>query len=478
MKIPKGYILIKEDDYKNLLHQLAVSHQRIEQMSNTILVLQNEVKELKQQLNKHSGNSHKPPSSDGYKKPVVKNNREKSNKHQGAQEGHKGSTLEMTDKPDKIEVKRVNTKLKCECGQSLRNSKEIGFNRSQVIDLVEKLTEVTEYRTELRECSCGKVHTEDSGHFIPIQYGPGIKSLAVYLNQYQFIPFGRTQEMFKDLLGIEISDGCLQASNDRCYDNLEETEAQIKECIKTEPVMHNDETGMRCEGKLQWVHTSSTAKYTHYSLQEKRGQIAIEAIGILADYQGTSVHDRYSSYNLYNCKHGYCNAHLLRDLKYIHEDDNKAWAAKMIGVLIKAKTLKEAGELTKKALKNIQYAYNRVVRIGFKAEPVIKPQKTKKRGKQKKSKSMRLLEVFGDEKYRVLRFAYDLLVPFDNNMAERDLRMIKLKQKISGTFRTKKGGQVFCRIRGYISTVRKHGYNIMNALKLAIIGQPISFEII
>ncbi len=478
MKIPQGYILIKEEDYKNLLHQLTLAHQRIEQMSNTILVLQNEVKELKQQLNKTSSNSHKPPSSDGYKKPIVKNNREKSNKNQGAQVGHKGSTLEMTEKPDKIEVKRVNTKLKCECGNSLRNSKEIGYNSRQVIDLVEKLTEVTEYRIEVRECSCGKIHTEGIGHFIPIQYGPGIKSLAVNLNQYQFIPFGRTQEMFKDLFGIEISDGCLQQSNERCYDNLEETEGQIKEQIKTEPVIRNDETGMRCEGKLQWVHTNSTQMYTHYSLQEKRGQIAIDAIGILKDYQGTSVHDRYSSYNLYNCKHSYCNAHLLRDLKYLHEDDNKPWAAKMIGVLIKAKTLKEAGELTQETIKNINDCYDRAVKKGFKTEPIDKPQKIKKRGRQKKSKSIRLLEVFRDAKDRVLRFVYDQLVPFDNNMAERDLRMIKLKQKISGTFRTKKGGQVFCRIRGYISTVRKHGYNIMDAIKMAIIGQPINFEII
>lgn len=478
MKIPKGYILIKEEDYKNLLHQLTLAHQRIEQMSNKIQALESEVKELKQQLNKNSSNSHKPPSSDGYKKSAVKNNREKSNKHQGAQVGHKGSTLEMTDSPDKIEVKRVNTKLKCECGLSLRNSKELGYNRSQVIDLVEQLTQITEYRTELRECSCGKVHTEGVGHFIPIQYGPGIKSLAVYLNQYQFIPFGRTQEMFKDLLGIEISDGCLQQSNDRCYDNLEETEGQIKECIKTEPVIRNDETGMRCEGKLQWVHTNSTQMYTHYSVQEKRGQIAIDDIGILVDYQGTSVHDRYSSYNLYNCKHSYCNAHLLRDLKSIDEDDNMPWAAKMIKVLMKAKAFKEAKELNEKTLRYINNTYNRVVKSGFLAEPIVKPQKIKKRGRQKKSKSLRLLEVFRDAKDRVLRFIYDPLVPFDNNMAERDLRMIKLKQKISGTFRTKKGGQVFCRIRGYISTIRKHGYNIMDALKSAIIGQPMCFEII
>jgi transposase len=169
---------------------------------------------------------------------------------------------------------------------------------------------------------------------------------------------------------------------------------------------------------------------------------------------------------------------LLRDLKYIHEDDKKPWAAKMIGVLIKAKTLKEEGKLTEESIKNINDSYGRVLKKGFKAEPVIKPQKTKKRGRQKKSKSMRLLEVFRDAKDRVLRFVYDLLVPFDNNMAERDLRMIKLKQKISGTLRTKKGGQVFCRIRGYISTVRKHGYNIMDALKSAIIGKPMSFEII
>ena len=245
--------------------------------------MQNEINELKQRLNKDSSNSHKPPSSDGYKK-KIKNNRDKSNRKQGAQEGHEGKTLQMTETPDKIIEHKVEGI--CECGKSLIKATLINIQRRQEIDLVTKLIETTEYRIEVKRCKCGKIHSGEEGRLIPIQYGNRIKSLMVYLNQYQYIPYERQQELIKDCLGISISDGVLQGANEKCYANLDITEEQIIEAIKTSEVMHNDETGIRNEKETRWIHTSSTDLYTYYSIHEKRGREAIDEIGILPEYKG------------------------------------------------------------------------------------------------------------------------------------------------------------------------------------------------
>ena len=463
--IPHGYVLITEKELIEL-HSLR----------ELVNDLRNQIEELKKQLAKGSHNSHKPPSSDGYKKKVIKNNREQSDKKQGAQSGHQGTTLQMTDHPDRIIEKKVKLDEYCQCGQSLKEGEPLGYHRRQEIELLKKLTETIEYRIEAVRCSCGKVHYGEGQRLIPIQYGTTIKALAVYLNLYQYLPFERIQEYFKDWLQISISDGFLQKANEQCYNNLEETERQIKQRLMEQPVIHNDETGIRCQEKLQWIHNTSTGQFTHYSLQSKRGKEAMDNIDILPNYKGNSVHDRFSSYNDYECEHSNCNAHLCRDLKYVHEEERKSWAAVMIAILIDAKEKKQTGQLNEQTLATISRNYDKVINDNIMEESIPEKPPEKKRGRARKSPSLLLLEFFQNSKEQVLKFVFDPLVPFDNNQAERDLRMVKLKQKISGCFRTKKGGEVFCRIRSYISTVRKQQYKVVEALWMAIEGNPISFE--
>ena len=436
--------------------------------------LEKRVAELESQLNKDSSNSSKPPSSDGYKK-EIKNNREKSNNKQGAQAGHEGTTLKMGDTPDKIIGHKVQGQ--CECGEKLDAMEVISMQRKQEFELPEKLIEVIEHRMEVKQCKCGKIHKATCELKGNAQYGSKYKSLMVYFNQYQFIPFDRLQEISENCFGLSISDGVLDKSNQTCYEQLEQTEALIKEELIQSPVINNDETGIRCEGKTRWIHSASTPQLTHYSIQRKRGNQAMDAIGILPHYKGKSIHDRWASYDKYSCTHGLCNSHLLRDLKYLYEELNCHWALAMKKLLVQANDFKKQDRLAASRIADLEKQYEEIVQQGLKEEPRQKSRGKPKRGKIPKSKSMRLLDVFALRRKQVLLFVYDKDVPFDNNLAERDLRMVKLKQKISGCFRSANGAEVFCRIRSYISSVRKQGYPILNAIENALMGNPVSLLI-
>lgn len=449
-------IILKEEEFALLLHEIAQ--------------LKKEVKELKAQLGKNSGNSSKPPSSDGYKK-QIKNNRGKSDKKQGAQRGHEGTTLQMVKTPDKVVKHKVEGV--CKCGKDLKRAVVKNMQLRQVFDLVEKLVEVTEHQVEIRQCSCGMVHEAECAVKGNAQYGERIKALMVYLNQYQYLPFEGLQEFSRDCLGLSISDGLLATSNQLCYENLEQTEKDIKQQIIRSEVMHNDETGIRCEKKTQWIHSSSTESYTHYGVQNKRGKEGMDAIGILTGFKGISIHDRWASYDDYHCEHALCNAHLLRDLKFLAEENDSDWAGKMIAVLVQANRYKKEGSLSQKAIHAIEKQSHRIIKEGLKQEPPPIAVTTIKRGRKAKTKSLLLLEVFIYRSHQVWAFLYNQKVPFDNNLAERDLRMVKLKQKISGCFRSLNGAQVFCRIRSYISTARKQGYSILYAIESALLNNPI-----
>ena len=457
MEIKGNHVILTKEEFAVLLNE-------IEQ-------LKKEVKELKAQLGKNSSNSSKPPSSDGYKK-QIKNNREKSDKKQGAQEGHEGTTLQMVATPDKVVKHKVKGTC-CGCGRDLSRATFKTVQPRQVFDLVEKLMEVTEHQVEVRQCSCGMVHEAECAVNGNAQYGERIKALMVYLNQYQYLPFERLQEFGQDCLGLSISDGLLAESNQLCYENLEQTEIDIKQQIIQSEVMHNDETGIRCEKKTQWIHSSSTELYTYYSIQNKRGKEGMDAIGILTDFKGISVHDRWASYDDYDCGHALCNAHLLRDLKFLAEENESKWAEKMIAVLVQANRDKKEGLLDKKAIHSIEKQSRRIIKEGIKQEPPPIAITTIKRGRKAKTKSLLLLEVFMHRSQQIWAFIYNEAVPFDNNLAERDLRMVKLKQKISGCFRSLNGAHVFCRIRSYISTARKQGYSILYAIECALLNKPI-----
>lgn len=462
MKEREVYISIKKRDLELLL--------------SNIDYLSNRVRELEQRLNKTSKNSSKPPSSDGYKK-EVKNNRVKSGRKSGAQKGHKGTTLKMVESPDKIIDHNVSGK--CECGEDLSKLPISKTYKRQVFDLPAKLLEVTEHRVEVKMCKCGKLHEAYCEHGNHVQYGNKIKSLATYLNQYQLLPFQRLQELIKDVIGVSIGDGTLDKSNKECFENLEQTELDIIEILVKANVLHNDETGMRSQNKTKWVHSASTQKHTHYAMHEKRGKEAMDKIGILSRFLGTSVHDRWASYEKYGFDHAYCNAHILRDLKFLHENMGVAWASEMIGLLTMANKAKKENKLTLQMANNIKEKYNNIIakaiEIEKKKKAPIKPKP--KRGRPPTSKTLRMINMFFEKQKEVLRFIDYEEVPFDNNLAERDLRMVKLKQKISGCFRSDQGQETFFRTRSYISTVRKQGQNVFQAIELAMMGSPLDIKL-
>jgi len=345
----------------------------------------------------------------------------------------------------------------------------------QVINFPEKLTEVTDHQVEVKRCKCGKIHKAVCDYSQRVQYGERIKTFLVYCNQYQQIPYGRLQEFVGDMFGISISDGIIQSSIEQCYENLKSTENQIKASLLESEVLHNDETGMRCENKTGWIHSASNSTHTLYFYHPKRGTEAIDAMGILPFYKGASIHDRWSSYDKYDCIHGLCNSHLLRDLKFMHEEMNRAWAEELKLLLQHANEKKQKGSLTKHFRTRIKNQMQSIVTKALGKEPKAE-WVPGKRGRKAKGKAICLLEVFRDRINQILLFLERAAVPFDNNLAERDLRMIKLKQKISGCFRTRKGAEYFCRIRSYISTVKKQGKNIMGSLTLALQGKPLDLK--
>ena len=459
MKEQEVYISIKKSELDQILMRLEYQSQKIN--------------ELEQRLSKTSKNSSKPPSSDGYKK-EVKNNRIKSGRKQGGQKGHKGSTLKATGTPDIIQEHKVSGT--CGCGQDLSKLPLEKTHTRQVFDLPSKLLEVTEHRIEVKQCLCGKSHEAYCAHTGTVQYGPKIKALATYMNQYQLLPYERTQEFMRDVIGISIGDGTLEKANLECYNNLERTEINIKQALINARVLHSDETGMRSKGKTKWVHSASTKTHTHYQLHDKRGKEAMDDIGILGKFEGTGVHDRWASYEKYGFEHAYCNAHILRDLKYLHENMGEGWAGKMAALLCSANELKNEGKLTNQEKDRARKGYDRILEKAIKTEKAKsenKPIKAK-RGRPPTSKALRMINMLHEKHKEVLRFLYFDDVPFDNNLAERDLRMVKLRQKISGCFRSDKGQKSFFRIRSYISTARKQGHQVFEALELAIIGSPLN----
>lgn len=446
---------------------------RISQLEAENFRLRSENLELKSRLSQDSHNSHKPPSSDGLRRrKKIKNNRISSGRRPGGQKGHKGTTLKQVSNPDKVIIRHVDV---CpNCSHDLSGNPIEGLQRRQVFDIPAINIEVTQYELEVKRCSdCGKkvvAHCPEASQ--PVQYGTRIQALAGYLLNYQFLPYERMQEFSNDILGINLSDGFLERVNDLCYEHLDNFEIWVKEQLKQSDVIHNDETGFRCMAKTQWVHVTSTPRLTHYFLHPKRGKKAIDANNILTTFRGVSVHDRWASYEKYSCAHAYCNAHLLRELKFISEEQKKQWASQMIQVLLDAKEISENPSGAQIGqIKKIIKRYKNIIESGIAAEPP--PIASKKRGRRAKSKSLRLLEVFRDKKENILRFLYDPNVPFDNNLAERDLRMIKLKQKISGSLRTQLGAKRFCRIRSFIATVKKQNLNIIDAIAAILNNQSI-----
>jgi len=452
---------------------------RIHTLEHRVEELQAQVQTLQEQVAKDSHNSHKPPSSDGLSKPKPKSLRPKSERSTGGQPGHPGQTLRMVEKPDRIVPHRVE---RCsDCRRSLAGQEPDRVERRQVHDLPEPKLEVTEHQAEVKTCPCGCVNRAafPPEAAAPVQYGPRVKSVAVYLGEYQLLPFDRLAEIMRDLFACEtFSEGTLANFKADCSRRLEPVETAIRDLVAAEPVAGFDETGVRATGSLHWLHTVSTRLLTWYYAHKRRGREAIDAAGILADYRGRAIHDCWKAYFDYDCNHGLCNAHLLRELIFLWEQQSQKWAQAMIDHLLVIKeavaTASAAGltALPPADQERFLKGYERIVQAGYAQNPVGAAQGPKRRGRRKQSKARNLLDRFREHPDSVLAFMRDFAVPFDNNQSERDLRMMKLRQKISGTFRSFQALVNFCRIRGYVSTARKNGINALDALQRVFRDNP------
>jgi transposase len=475
---------IRELDVDSLPDSPVILKQIIKVLIQRIIQLEDRVQELEDKLSKYSGNSSKPPSSDGYnKKPGEKRTsslREKSGRKAGGQKGHPGNKLQKVINPDH---RVIHTVEQCSsCGHDLSGTKVIGEETRQVFDIPVIKIEVTEHKVEKKKCPCcGKEVRADfpAGVTEEVQYGVRIQAWTIYLQQFHYIPYDRATEIIESTFGHKISAGTLYNFNEKCYTGLAEIEEIIKEGLRKAKVLHVDESGMDVGTQLNWIHVASNERLTHYGIHEKRGKEAMDEIGILPNFQGTLIHDYWKAYYSYFCKHALCNAHQLRELKFLHERHNQEWAKELISLLV---IYKDIGDFYRNKdepipleyVRDFESSYDKVVQKGLDANPEPKDVKRiqGKRGRKKRTLEQNMLNRLKERRNEVLKYMKDLSVPFDNNQAERDIRMVKLKQKISGCFRSKFGAQIFCRIRSYLSTCRKQGINLLQALENAMIGKP------
>lgn len=444
--------------------------------------LSTQVKQLESRLAKDSHNSHLPPSSDRFaRQPKTKSLRQPSGKKPGAQAGHEGHTLYQVSEPDQIIVHQVETCVSCH--HDLRQEPTLALERRQVLDLPPKRVLVVEHQAQQKYCPHCQQITKAAfpqGVSAPVQYGPAFGALAVYLVQEQLLPYERACETIQDLIGPAMTVGTLKSLVERCAQQLEPIEEEIKAQLRKAGVLHQDETGLYVKGKRMWMHVSATEQVTHYAVHPKRGQQALEAIGILKDFQGVSVHDGWCSYWLYRCLHALCNVHHLRELTFLAEEQQQAWAAEMKALLLDMKAaVHQARAQGRPHLDPVEVAdwktqYGAVLAAGYQANPPDPPPESSKKGRRKQSAARNLLDRLSTHQDAVLRFLDDFSVPFDNSLAERDIRMVKVQQKVSGGFRSPAGAVAFCRIRGYLSTLRKQGISVLTALEQALLGHPVS----
>ena len=472
-----------EDAIVELLAQVGQQIQGLAQQLETQAAV---LKEVQARLGKTSANSSKPPSSDGYAKPKRTTSlRVPGQKPRGGQPGHRGATLERVATPDQTEVHPV---AACApCGVSLADVAVTTHEERQVFDLPAIRIKVTAHRAEVKTCpGCG---AENRGEFPrgvtgPVQYGPGVKTWATYFQTQHFVPVERTAQIIEDLTGQRVAEATLMKAQRECAAAIAPATAAIKAQLREASVAHFDESGLRVVGKLQWLHGASTAGLTDYTVHAQRGQKAMDAAGILPGFAGRAVHDHWKSYFTYaDSAHALCNAHHLRDLKFIHEQYGQDWAETLTQLFVEMKTAadiaRDAGQsaLPADTVVAFEQRYDEALKAGYQRNPRSPPPPPpvtggKKRGRPAQTPPLNLLDRLCDFKAETLTFMHDFRVPFDNNLAERDIRMVKVKQKVSGGFRTVEGAQGFAQIRGYLSTARKQAVNVFAAIRDAFAGCP------
>jgi len=460
--------------------------QQVEALARQLETQAAALNDLQARLAKTSANSSKPPSSDGYAKPKRTTSlRKPGQKPLGGQPGHRGDTLERVATPDRTEFHPV---AACgECGMSLVDVVATTHDERQVFDIPAIRIEVTAHRAEVKTCpGCG---TENRGVFPvgvsgPVQYGPAVKTWATYFQTQHFVPVERTAQIIEDLTGQRVAEATLMKAQRECAALIAPATAAIKAQLRDAPVAHFDESGLRVAGTLQWLHVASTERLTDYTVHPQRGQAAMDAAGILPGFAGRAVHDHWKSYFTYaDSPHALCNAHHLRELKFIHEQYGQGWAETLAKLLVEMKTAVDTARddgqraLPPDTVVAFEQRYEEALKAGYQRNPRPPPPPSpvsggKKRGRPAQPPPLNLLDRLRDFKTETLAFLHDFRVPFDNNLAERDVRMVKVKQKVSGGFRTPDGAQGFAQLRGYLSTARKNAMNVFAAIRDAFAGCP------
>lgn len=418
---------------------------------------------LMNRLGLNSRNSSKPPASD----PNRQKKRKNGNHRPGGQTGHTGNSLELIDDPDHVVPLKVDRTTLPADG----TFQCIGYERRQVFDIqISKV--VTEYQAEILEDERGRRITAPFPDHVKVktQYACGVKIHAVYMSNFQLLPYKRIEEHFADQFGIPLSAGSLYNFNQEVYERLAPFEDWVKRALLKEPLLHADETGINIGGERKWLHVVCNATLTLLMPHGKRGGEAMEAMGVLPDFKGTLVHDHWKSYYQFCCDHALCNAHHLRELERAWEQDQQQWAKQMQVLLLEINSAVDAagGRLNATEAEGFRERYRRQLN---EAETECLPpdesrRKKGQRGRLKRSKSRNLLERLLQYEEDVLRFMVDRDVPFTNNQGERDLRMTKVQQKISGCFRSELGARIFARIRSYLSTCQQNGVSSEQALRL------------
>jgi len=462
------FLLTRQAQLERENKELTLRVQQLEEIEQKYTVLKEEntalkarVTELENRLNSNSSNSSKPPSSDGYKKKPAFPRKKKGK--QGGQEGHKGRTLQQVEHPDEIVKHKPGP---CDCGYKFEDDELVLSEKRQVFDLPQPQLEVIEHQLLKGQCpDCGKWHkgSAPDGVNAPVQYGNGVKALSVLLNVDYRIPFKKIHGFFSDLFGYAINEATVYSASQQCYKKLEETEEVIKSKVAGSDVVHADETGLRVAGKLHWLHTATSRLYTYLFVHEKRGRLALESDkSILDRIRGWLVHDCLSSYfNFHKIRHAICGAHIVRELEGLIESEQSKWARVFQNFLWSVYEMPFEERVKRRP--HIESRYNLICTLGERAEPP--PYKTPgKRGRYKRTKGRNLVERLIREKEAVLAFAFNKEVPFTNNLAERDIRPAKVKQKISNCFRTFSGAEIYARIEGFVSTARKHDRNVFSEL--------------
>lgn len=466
-------------EYERLKEQCARQQQRIQELEGLLTGALLRIEELEKRQVKDSHNSSLPPSRDhGTRKPLGR--REKSRKKSGGQPGHAGHTLNFVETADEVIVHRP---VVCQhCQRDLSQYPGQIIERRQVHELPDLRLQVREHHLEA--IGCPDCHQVTRGVFprevtAPVQYGPGVQALAVYLSQFQLLPLQRTSDVLADVCQASISQGALLHWIAEAATRVQPRLERIRDLLLRAKLLHVDETSVHLGGKVHWVHEHGTRWLSLYRWHPKRGTEGIKAVSLVPDYRGRMMHDRWTSYDRYPCTHSLCGAHLIRDTIFVAEHEHQPWAERMVEHLRHMDHLTNqwraqgARQLPAAVRQEVLAEYFEILRIGYAAhanQPMPPP--PKRGGHKKQNPSLNLLDAFLHRAEQVLGFVEDLSIPFTNNLAERDLRMLKVQQKISGSFRSTEGLTAFCALRSYLSTMRKQGRPLLSSLRAVFAGSP------